>query len=257
MTSNFRNVTYYATGDVAWEDLKAAEQDTWADTGLDRSAHPYYSTESTENTLSRTWQGQWLQRPGARPGYDPATNTLSYLCHITGDDDGLDFTAQPLTLLVTPPVLRVNGVDTAVTDHPAILTFQPIGSLADPDGVLPARRVFRPGRPVPHVHLCGSLRRHHLSGYGGDLVSDTSLVLRDGSILPAADLILGLYRQRQPSTRTIPSSSPPDFTSQFQDLLDVSQVTAVRVGDVDHPPGMIAILSRPGALPRDEPIFGN
>ena len=23
-------VTYYATGDIAWEDLKAAEQDTWA-----------------------------------------------------------------------------------------------------------------------------------------------------------------------------------------------------------------------------------
>ncbi len=28
-------------------------------------------------------------------------------------------------MLVTPPVLRVNGVDTAVTNHPAILTFQP------------------------------------------------------------------------------------------------------------------------------------
>ena len=34
-------ITYYATDDVAWEDLKAAEQDTWSNTGLDRSAYPY------------------------------------------------------------------------------------------------------------------------------------------------------------------------------------------------------------------------
>ena len=116
-------VTYYATDDIAWEDLKAAEQDTWATLDwTDPLTRIFYGkSESTLNRIGRVNGSSGL----GEAGYDPATNTLSYLCNITGDADSLDFTAQPLTLLVTPPVLRVNGVDTAVTNHPAILTFQP------------------------------------------------------------------------------------------------------------------------------------
>ena len=66
------------------------------------------------------------------------------------------------------------------------------------------------------------------------LVSDTSLLLRDGSILPAADLIFGFTGSGSldPGDWFLFSA---DFTSQFQDLLDVSQVTAVQVGDVTIP----------------------
>ena len=229
-------ITYYATDDVAWEDLKAAEQDTWTTldwtdplTRIFYGKPDYGKQESTRNLTGRINGSGGL----GEAGYDPATNTLSYLCYITGDDDGLDFTAQPLTLLVTPPVLRVNGVDTAVTGHPAILTFQPIavsqtltGSYRH-DGFF-ARAVLSP--MSISVEVTGGTSYQDM----GELVRDTSLVLRDGSVLPAADLILGYTGSggRDTDDSFLFSVS---FTAQFQDLLDVSQVTAVRVGDVTIP----------------------
>ena len=229
-------ITYYATDDVAWEDLKAAEQDTWTTldwtdplTRIFYGKPDYGKQESTRNLTGRINGSGGL----GEAGYDPATNTLSYLCYITGDDDGLDFTAQPLTLLVTPPVLRVNGVDTAVTGHPAILTFQPMavsqtltGSYRH-DGFF-ARAVLSP--MSISVEVTGGTSYQDM----GELVRDTSLVLRDGSVLPAADLILGYTGSggRDTDDSFLFSAS---FTSQFQDLLDVSQVAAVRVGDVEIP----------------------
>ena len=231
-------ITYYATDDVAWEDLKAAEQDTWTTldwtdplTRIFYGKPDYGKQESTRNLTGRINGSGGL----GEAGYDPATNTLSYLCYITGDDDGLDFTAQPLTLLVTPPVLRVNGVDTAVTGHPAILTFQPMavsqtltGSYRH-DGFF-ARAVLSP--MSISVEVTGGTSYQDM----GELVRDTSLVLRDGSVLPAADLILGYTGSggRDTDDSFLFSAS---FTSQFQELLDVSQVAAVRVGDVTNPLG--------------------
>lgn len=231
-------ITYYATDDVAWEDLKAAEQDTWTTldwtdplTRIFYGKPDYGKQESTRNLTGRINGSGGL----GEAGYDPATNTLSYLCYITGDDDGLDFTAQPLTLLVTPPVLRVNGVDTAVTGHPAILTFQPMavsqtltGSYRH-DGFF-ARAVLSP--MSISVEVTGGTSYQDM----GELVQDTSLVLRDGSVLPAADLVLGYTGSggRDTDDSFLFSAS---FTSQFQKLLDVSQVTAVRVGDVTIPLG--------------------
>ena len=224
-------VTYYATGDVAWEDLKAAGQDTWAALDwTDPLTRLFYG--KSENTLSRTGRVNGSSGLG-EAGYDPATNTLSYLCHITGDDDGLDFTAQPLTLLVTPPVLRVNGVDTAVADHPAILIFQPSAvsqtlTGAYRHGGFSARAVLSP--LSIYVEVSGGTTYRDTEA----LVSDTSLLLRDGSILPAADLIFGFTGSGSLDPGDLFLFSA-DFTSQFQDLLDVSQVTAVQVGDVTIP----------------------
>lgn len=229
-------ITYYATDDVAWEDLKAAEQDTWTTldwtdplTRIFYGKPDYGKQESTRNLTGRINGSGGL----GEAGYDPATNTLSYLCYITGDDDGLDFTAQPLTLLVTPPVLRVNGVDTAVTGHPAILTFQPMavsqtltGSYRH-DGFF-ARAVLSP--MSISVEVTGGTSYQDM----GELVRDTSLVLRDGSVLPAADLILGYTGSggRDTDGSFLFSAS---FTSQFQELLDVSQVAAIQVGGMTVP----------------------
>ena len=186
-------------------------------------------TESTLNRIGRVNGSSGL----GEAGYDPATNTLSYLCNITGDADSLDFTAQPLTLLVTPPVLRVNGVDTAVTNHPAILTFQPsavsqtlTGSYRH--GGFSARAVLSP--LSIYVEVSGGTAYRDTE----ELVSDTSLLLRDGSILPAVDLIFGFTGGGSHNTEDEYLSSA-DFTSQFQDLLDVSQVAAVQVGDIQIP----------------------
>ena len=82
-------VTYYATDDIAWEDLKAAEQDTWATLDwTDPLTRIFYGkSESTLNRIGRVNGSSGL----GETGYDPATNTLSYLCNITGDADSLDF----------------------------------------------------------------------------------------------------------------------------------------------------------------------
>ena len=136
-------------------------------------------------------------------------------------------------MLVTPPVLRVNGVDTAVTNHPAILTFQPsavsqtlTGSYRH--GGFSARAVLSP--LSIYVEVSGGTAYRDTE----ELVSDTSLLLRDGSILPAVDLIFGFTGGGSHNTEDEYLSSA-DFTSQFQDLLDVSQVAAVQVGDIQIP----------------------
>ena len=230
-------VGYYLIGDVSWEDLKAADQEKWS--GLDWTSTISYGGYTHGGSslwayhLSKYSSGSSGEI--ASQGYDPNHNTLTYLCSITAKSGDLDFTAQPLTLLVTPPVLRVNGVDTAVTGHPAILTFQPIavsqtltGSYRH-DGFF-ARAVLSP--MSISVEVTGGTSYQDM----GELVRDTSLVLRDGSVLPAADLILGYTGSggRDTDDSFLFSAS---FTSQFQELLDVSQVTAVRVGDVTIPLG--------------------
>ena len=227
------DISYYLTGDISWEDLKAADQDKWAD--IDWTDYTSYCgyTERDGSRLADYRISGGYSGGSEGKGYDPETNTLAYLYYITAKSGDLDFTAQPLTLLVTPPVLRVNGVDTAVTDHPAILTFQPMsvsqtltGSYRH-DG-FSARAVLSP--MSIYVEILGVTTYQDM----GDLVWDTSLVLRDGSVLPAADLILGYTGSgsRDTDDSFLFSAS---FTSQFQQLLDVSRVAAVRVGDVEMP----------------------
>ena len=227
------DISYYLTGAVSWEDLKAADQDKWAD--IDWTDYTSYCgyTERDGSRLADYRISGGYSGGSEGKGYDPETNTLTYLYYITAKSGDLDFTAQPLTLLVTPPVLRVNGVDTAVTDHPAILTFQPMsvsqtltGSYRH-DG-FSARAVLSP--MSIYVEILGVTTYQDM----GDLVRDTSLVLRDGSVLPAAGLILGYTGSgsRDTDDSFLFSAS---FTSQFQQLLDVSRVAAVRVGDVEIP----------------------
>ena len=230
------DISYYLTGDVSWEDLKAADQDKWADIDwTDYTSYCGYMERDGSCLADFRLINYTSGSSGGSEhhGYDPETNTLTYLYYITAKSGDLDFTAQPVTVLLTPPVLRVNGVDTAVTGHPAILTFQPMavsqtltGSYRH-DG-FSARAVLSP--MSIYVEVSGDTTYQDM----GDLVWDTSLVLRDGSTLPAADLVLGYTGSggRDTDDSFLFSAS---FTSQFQDLLDVSQVTAVRVGDVEIP----------------------
>ena len=109
-----------------------------------------------------------------------------------------------------------------MTNHPAILTFQPsavsqtlTGSYRH--GGFSARAVLSP--LSIYVEVSGGTAYRDTE----ELVSDTSLLLRDGSILPAVDLIFGF------------TGGGSHNTSQFQDLLDVSQVAAVQVGDIQIP----------------------
>lgn len=230
-------VGYYLIGDVSWEDLKAADQEKWS--GLDWTSTISYGGYTHGGSslwayhLSKYSSGSSGEI--ASQGYDPNHNTLTYLCSITAKSGDLDFTAQPLTLLVSPPVLDIDGIETALADHPALLTFQPeavsqtlTGSLRQ--GSLYAQTTVSPfainvklgdvSAAVPYESI-------------DDLLRATALVFRDGTTQPVWELATGLTGSTSISLDD--SHGSLSFTSHFQELLDVSQVTAVRVGDVTIP----------------------
>lgn len=230
-------IGYYLIGDVSWEDLKAADQEKWS--GLDWSS----SLSCGDYMLggNALWTYHLSKYSGgssgqvASQGYDPDTNTLTYLCSITAESSDLDFTQQPLTLLVSPPVLDIDGIETALADHPALLTFQPeavsqtlTGSWQE-DG----HSIRADVSPLAiSVEISGGTPYRKIQ----ELKQDTSLVLRDGTVQPVSALTSGLTGggSRGGEGGTYTSAS---FTTQFRELLDVSQVTAVQVGDVAIPLG--------------------
>ena len=171
------DVSYYLTGDISWEELKAADQDKWADIDwTDYTSYCDYMGRDASSLVDFRLINYTSGSSGhaESQGYDPETNTLTYLYSITAKDGSLDFTAQPLTLVVTPPVLRVDGVDTAVTDHPAL---PPAGQPLCPGHLVPlchqreARRRVRPRTLREHRrpavgHRPGVPGRHHPAGVG-------------------------------------------------------------------------------------------
>lgn len=227
-------VDYYLTGDFSWEDLKAADQEKWSD--LDWTDYTSYGDYTHGGnslwaySLSKHSSGSSGQV--ASQGYDPDTNTLTYLCRITARSTELDFTQQPLTLLVSPPVLDIGGAETALADHPALLTFQPeavsqtlTGSWQE-DG----RAIQVTVSPFSlSVEVSGGTPYRDVR----ELRADTALVFRGGTVQPASELTSGLGGSGSGGEDGPYTSA--SFTTQFRELLDVSQVTAVRVGDVEIP----------------------
>ena len=230
------DISYYLTGDVSWEDLKAADQDKWADIDwTDYTSYCGYMERDGSCLADFRLINYTSGSSGGSEhhGYDPETNTLTYLYYITAKSGDLDFTAQPVTVLLTPPVLRVNGVEAAVTDHPAILTFQPeaISQTLTGSWQEDGRAIQVSVSPFSlSVEASGGTPYRKI----GELRADTALVFRDGTVQPVSALTSGLTGggSRGGEGGTYTSAS---FTSQFQDLLDVGQVAAVRVGDVEIP----------------------
>ena len=231
------DISYYLTGDVSWEDLKAADQGMWADIDW-TDPNAYISYVGREKALmgsalakhtSGTTGGSESQ------GYDMEANTLTYLFRIAVESGSVDFTAQPVTVLLTPPVLRVDGVNTAVTDHPALVTFRPTGGSQtltasyQQDGTS-IQVVLSPF--TISLHLTGNTTYLDME----ELISDTSLVLTDGSTLP----VRGLNRSGGYSGHTSRKQGEEfpfslSFSGSFRDLLDVSQVAAIQVGGMTVP----------------------
>ena len=230
-------VGYYLIGDVSWEDLKAADQEKWS--GLDWTSTISYGGYTHGGSslwayhLSKYSSGSSGEI--ASQGYDPNHNTLTYLCSITAKSGDLDFTQQPLTLLVSPPVLDIDGIETALADHPALLTFQPEALSQTLTGAWQedGRSIRADVSPLAiSVEISGGTPYRKIQ----ELKQDTSLVLRDGTVQPVSALTSGLTGggSRGGEGGTYTSAS---FTTQFRELLDVSQVTAVQVGDVAIPLG--------------------
>ncbi len=230
-------IGYYLTGDGSWEELKAADEAKWQ--GLDWTDYTSYGTYfQSGNALAAhrlSIHAGGSTGSTENQGYDPDTNTLTYLCRITAESASLDFTKQPLTLLTAPPRLQAGGQITALADHPALVTFRPeavgqtlAGSYQE-DGYTAQATVSPFAISVEVMEVSGALPYQT----AGDLLRDTSLVYRDGTVQPAAELTIGLGGSSGLSQDS--GRGSVSFTSQFRELLDVSQVSAVRVGDASIP----------------------
>lgn len=221
-------VRYYATGDVTWEDLKAAEGETWA--SLDWTDYTSYSQYLHNTVLEPYHFTKGGSGETATQGYDPETNTLTYLLRYTTESDSQTMGSQPLTLLVTPPWGEdAAGAETALADQPAILTFQPeyvsqtlTGTWQDSESQYTLNVTLSPFTIQVESYL-GTFET------SGDLRRSTALVFRDGTVTPVGELARGLTGS---SSGKKPYPASVAFSSSFLELVDVTQVEAVRVGDV-------------------------
>ena len=80
---------------------------------------------------SSLWKHNFVYQTGGassslgEQGYDPETGTLTYLLSLSMYGTDKSLLEQPLTLLVAPPTIIVDGVEKPLADHPALITFQP------------------------------------------------------------------------------------------------------------------------------------
>lgn len=149
-------------------------------------------------TSCRTrWTGRGSSSTQSQ-GYDPETNTLTYLLSFTTTSQ-----TQPLTLLVGPPAAVESGrTATALADHPAILTFQPecIDAQTLTGEVAGDRMRIQ-------VVLSPFAMQVEFYGYNFtepmELLRSTTLVFRDGTAVTAgpADLLSG---RRSPAPAPAP-----------------------------------------------------
>ncbi len=219
-------VSFYATGEVAWEELQEADGALWAD--LD-----WGDTTSYSSYLSRSnflFPYRFLGGASSRvesQGYDAASGTLTYLLEYTAKSTSQSLGDQPLTILVGPPCVEKDGTSTPLADHPALLTFQPEYSSQTLTGTY---------RDEAGCTLTVTLSPFaiNVDTYGAglesleDLYHSVFLILSDGTRPALTDLTLGCSGSAGGPTGAPPTSVSLQTT--LSELLDVSQVEAVEVG---------------------------
>lgn len=230
---------YYGTGDYTWEEFKAAEGDSWQDYDWSTSLSfgDYFSRDDFvlgPYNLARSKDGSGSSSGSGRSeGYDPETNTITWMFNYDFNT-GWDLTAQPMTILVTPPILELeDGTRTAVTDHPAIVTFQPAY-----DGP----QALTGSLEEDAVKITATLSTFSLSleaqgmdyPWYDEMVKDTRLVTKDGQ--EKAVSLMGFTNGGGGITDVDSGKAEEVWTTvHFILLTDVSQFTALRMGDYEIP----------------------
>ena len=227
----FPDLYYYGTGDFTWEELRNACQEDWS--GLDWTDYTSYADymQSEGNPL----QPSRLRSEGGSGSFSgEAKDGVLTFCFSVDAGRGVDLTRQPLTILVTPPYTQTeDGVRTAVTDHPAIITFQPAY-----DGPQALTGVFEEG----DVRITATLSTFSLSleaegmgyPYYEDMVKDTRLVTRDGQ--EKAVSLMGVTSGGSGMVDTDSGEAKEVSTTvHFIGLTDPEEFTAIRMGDYEVP----------------------
>lgn len=150
-------------------------------------------------------------------GYDPETNILTWFLRGTMRPP-MKLTDQPLTILADTPVLG----STPLTDHPAIITFQPVnnartvsGACEDGETGAAFQVLLSPLALMVTVHGAEDVDFR-------ELYANVSLVFEDGTVVPGEELAFS-------------GRSGRNTVMYFDELQDITDVRAVRIGDLEIP----------------------
>lgn len=226
---HFPDLYYYGTGNYTWEELRDKCQDDWS--GLDWTTLTSYADymQSEDNPL----QPLRLKRDGGSGSFSgEAEEGVLTFCFSVDAGQGVDLTRQPLTILVTPPYTQTEaGVRTAVTDHPAIVTFQPaydgpqaLSGVFEEDGV-------KINATLSPFSLALETQGMDYSWYD-DMVKDTRLVTRDGQEKRVS--LMG-FTSGGSGIASVDSGKAEEVsaTVHFIGLTDPEEFTAIRMGDYE------------------------
>ena len=162
------------------------------------------------------WEGWSGTGPNLR-GYDPETNTLTWLVGVAPRLPA-DLTDWPLTILIDALVVG----DEPLTDHPAIITFQPVNNARTVSGT------GKDGETGAAFQVFLSPLALMVKVYGAEdvdfrkLYANVSLVFEDGTVVPGVELAFNGQGGRNTVMR-------------FDELQDITDVCAVRIGDLEIP----------------------
>jgi len=229
------DVQYFHTGDWDWETLKAADGEKWE--GLDWAD----SGVRFEQLCGRSslWKHNFVYQTGGassslgEQGYDPETGTLTYLLSLSMYETDKSLLEQPLTLLVAPPTIMVDGTEKPLADHPALISFQPEYTAVARTGEARGEEngYFISAELSPFTIS--------VSYYGSEyrsieeLREEIVLVLSDNSLLPARGLSMS-YTGKESFNEKF-EKGQVRYSARFKDILDAGAVTAIRVGEVEIP----------------------
>ena len=218
------SVRWYGTGDVSWEELKEKDGGRWQETDW---------ADLLE--VQRYLDGEKLLKEYRFPGggsamtavqdYDAATGTITYLLRFSTDSNR-DLTAQPLTLLVSPPCITVGGERQPLAQQPALITFQPEYTARAKTGKLAEKT---PKLVEVSVSPFWITVEYYGSEYqdSAQLRADLQLVLKGGRRVPVSELTRG-YGGGYSGSGELRQVT---FRSDFRQILDTERVKAIMIGD--------------------------
>ncbi|MBQ7777565.1 MAG: hypothetical protein IJ396_01505 [Oscillibacter sp.] len=223
-------IAYYATDAVSWADYEAEMGRWWPDIEwrpqFEGSDYLTERNEAFYRSLPHPLEDYDFPG-GAAAGvqtvdFDQSTGTMRFLAFYNRADGGL--TENPLTVLVYPPSVTVDGETAALADHPALITFRPTQTARAKCGEIRNEK----GTLRASVSPFSVNVSYYGGGYenSGALAAELALVV-NGAETPLRKLSMGYGGGYGGGSVT--------YRAQFDEILNVEAVTALRWGAVEIP----------------------
>ncbi len=219
------SVYYLMRGDITWEEYKASDAEKWAkvDWADHGACNDYWHSDG--NLVYDYYEQARDAGESARLRYDPDTRTITYLWRYDLRSPEVNFTSQPMTIVMPPPSLSSSNI--ALANHPTLVTFQPdyqtterAGTLNE-DGVKISARLTSMGCSIDYQGT-------EYESYE-DAAHDITLIHNNGLEVPlklVATLPGGNEARSEDGT-----IEELDFLANFILLTDTSKITSIRVGE--------------------------